>query len=175
MNILDISILVIILFCLIRGGFRGLIKEVSSIVGVFGGFYAAYTYYSHVVLYFSKWIKGLSYQNIVSFIIIFCMVYIIISLLGVLIRFLFRVAFLGWVDRLMGACFGVMKGVLIASILLMVLTSFLSKKSMVIKQSKVSPHLVAVSAKLSEVIPDDMKKKFNTNIDGVKKAWKNYK
>ena len=44
MNYLDIIIVVILSYCVIRGVFRGLIKELSSIIGVFGGFYAAYTY-----------------------------------------------------------------------------------------------------------------------------------
>ena len=45
MNPFDMVIVVILSFCLIRGFFRGLIKELASIVGVLGGFYAAYTYY----------------------------------------------------------------------------------------------------------------------------------
>jgi membrane protein required for colicin V production len=32
----------------IRGIFRGLVRELASIVGVLGGFYAAYSYYPHV-------------------------------------------------------------------------------------------------------------------------------
>jgi len=41
MNALDVVIAVIVGFCLIRGIFRGLIKELSSIIGVFAGFYFA--------------------------------------------------------------------------------------------------------------------------------------
>ncbi|MBW2176094.1 MAG: CvpA family protein, partial [Deltaproteobacteria bacterium] len=43
MTILDVLMIVIVGFCLIRGVFRGLIKEISSIIGVFAGYYAAYT------------------------------------------------------------------------------------------------------------------------------------
>jgi membrane protein required for colicin V production len=35
-------ILTILSYGLIRGIFRGLVREISSIVGVLGGFYAAY-------------------------------------------------------------------------------------------------------------------------------------
>jgi len=55
MNFFDIIVVVILGYCFIRGIFRGLIKELSSIVGVFGGFYAAYTYYMMVAKLLSKW------------------------------------------------------------------------------------------------------------------------
>ena len=41
MNILDILIAVIVGFCLVRGIFRGIIKELTSIVGVVAGFFAS--------------------------------------------------------------------------------------------------------------------------------------
>ena len=39
MNILDILIVVIVGFCLVRGIFRGIVKEITSIIGVFVGFF----------------------------------------------------------------------------------------------------------------------------------------
>ncbi|MBW1983457.1 MAG: CvpA family protein, partial [Deltaproteobacteria bacterium] len=45
MNTFDIIIAAIFGYCLVRGLFRGLIKELASIIGVLSGFYAAYTYY----------------------------------------------------------------------------------------------------------------------------------
>jgi len=80
MNLFDIVILVIIGFCLIRGGFRGLIKEVAAIVGVLGGFYGAYRYYQILGGILSKWISTDAYSNIVSFLIIFCTVFLIITI-----------------------------------------------------------------------------------------------
>ena len=71
MNTFDIAIIVIFGFCMIRGFFRGLIKELSSIIGVLGGFYAAYTYYMQVAIPLSGWIQNDSYRNILSFLIIF--------------------------------------------------------------------------------------------------------
>ena len=63
MNLFDIVILVIIGFCLIRGGFRGLIKEVAAIVGVLGGFYGAYRYYQILGGILSKWISTDAYSG----------------------------------------------------------------------------------------------------------------
>ena len=74
MNPFDILIIIILGYCLVRGLFRGLVKEVSSIVGVFGGFYTAYLYYEGVVKWLSRFIADTAYLNILSFLIIFCLV-----------------------------------------------------------------------------------------------------
>jgi len=171
MNLFDIIVIVILGYCLIRGIFRGLVKELSSIVGVFGGFYAAYTYYPVLAKPLSKWIANAGYLNILSFLIIFCGVFIIISILGIIINYLLKIVFLGWLDRVSGAMFGAMKGILIVSVLLIALTAFLPKGTPIIKDSLLSPYVILVSEKMAKVISKDMKHDFSTKIATIKKAW----
>jgi membrane protein required for colicin V production len=172
MNTLDIIIAVIFGFCLIRGIFRGLIKEVSSIVGVLAGFYAAYTYYPQLVTPLSRWISNPTYLNILSFLIIFCGVFIVISILGIIIKYLLNSASLGWTDRISGAGFGSIKGILIVSVLLLMLTTFLPKNAPVIQRSLLAPHVMMVSEKMAKVIPKGMREQFVIKIESFKKIWK---
>jgi membrane protein required for colicin V production len=174
-NFFDIIVIVILGYCLIRGVFRGLIKELSSIIGVLGGFYAAFTYYMLVAKLLSKWITNTGYLNILSFLIIFCGVFIIISILGVIINYLLKIAFLGWLDRILGSVFGAMKGILIVSVLLIALTAFLPKGTPVIKDSLLSPYVTLVSEKIAKVVSKDMKHAFSAKIETIKKAWKKNK
>ena len=109
MNPFDILIIVVLGYSLVRGLFRGLVKEVSSIIGVLGGFYAAYTYYKVLAGLLAGLIHDTSYLNILSFLIIFCGVLIVVGVLGVVIKYLLNIAFLGWVDRIGGVIFGVLK------------------------------------------------------------------
>ena len=171
MNYLDIIIIVILSYCVIRGVFRGLIKELSSIIGVFSGFYAAYTYYTVVAKPLSEWISNPGYLNIMSFMVIFCVVFLVISILGVIINYLLKLAFLGWFDRFCGAVFGAMKGLLIVSVILIALTTFLPKGTPVIKDSLLSPHVTMVSEKMIKVVPKDMKDAFTAKITELKKEW----
>jgi len=173
MNPFDILILFILLYCLIRGLFRGLARELSSIVGVFGGFYAAYTYYPNAAVLLSRFISDMAYLNIASFLIVFCGIFIIISLLGRLITFLLKIAFLGWFDRFCGAVFGGIKGFLIISVLLITFAAFLPRGSPIIKNSLTAPYISLVSEELSRFVPKQMKNKFKGNIKGLKKGWKN--
>ena len=172
MNSFDILIIVILGYSLIRGLFRGLVKEVSSIIGVFGGFYAAYTYYKTLAKLFSGLINDVSYLNILSFLIIFCGVLIVVSVLGVIIKYLLNIAFLGWVDRIGGLIFGITKAILIVSVLFISLTAFLPKGSAFIKNSVLAPHVSWVSENMAKVVSQEMKIDFMTKLGELKKAWK---
>jgi len=172
MNPFDIFIIIIIGYSLIRGLFRGLIKEVSSILGVLGGFYAAYSYYPMVAKLLAGLIINPSYLNILSFLIIFCSVLIIISILGIVIKYLLNVAFLGWIDRACGLAFGLIKGVLIVTVLFIILTTFLPRGAPLIKKSILAPHVIWISEKMINVVPKEMKKDFFGKLDEFKKAWK---
>jgi len=172
MNPFDILIIVILGYSLVRGLFRGLVKEISSIIGVFGGFYAAYTYYTVLAGYLSRLIHDAAYLNILSFLIIFCCVLIFVSVLGVIIKYLLNIAFLGWVDRIGGFVFGITKALLIVCVLFISLTAFLPKGSSFIKDSVLAPHVSWISEKMARVVSKQMKQDFMTKLGDLKKSWK---
>ena len=86
MNAFDIAAIVIIAFCLIRGLFKGLIGEISGIIGIVAGFYGAYTYYPMITVHAEKWIQSPGIRNMAAFFILFCIILIIVSLISILIR-----------------------------------------------------------------------------------------
>ena len=172
MNPFDVFIIIIICYSVIRGLFRGLVKEVSSIIGVLGGFYAAYSYYPMVAKLLSRFIAEPAYLNILSFLIIFCGILIGISILGVVIKYLLNVAFLGWIDRICGVGFGLIKGVLIVTVIFIILTTFLSRGAPLIKNSILAPHVIWISEKMVGLVSEDMKKDFFEKLEEFKEAWK---
>ena len=172
MNPFDVFIIIVICYSVVRGLFRGLVKEVSSIFGVLGGFYAAYSYYPMVARILAGLVINPSYRNILSFLVVFCLVLLIISILGVVIKYLLNVAFLGWIDRLCGLCFGLIKGVLIVTVLFIILTTFLPKGAPLIKKSVLSPHVIWISEKMVNVVSDEMKRDFFSKLEEFKKEWK---
>ena len=153
MNLFDIAIIIIVGFSLIRGFFRGFIKELFSVIGLFVGFYAAYTYYHQIAKLLSQWITDTSYLNILSFLIIFCGIYFIISIIGVIVKYILSVSFLKWADWIFGAGLGAIKGILFVSILLIILITFLPKGTPIIKKSRLSPHFYWYRQKWLRLFP----------------------
>jgi len=174
MNSFDILVTVIFGFCLIRGIFRGLVKELSSIIGVMAGYYAAYSYYPHIAKFLSQWIPVVAYSRLIGFLVIFLGVFLIVSILGVIIKYLMSISFLGWADRISGGVFGLIKGLLIASVLFIVFTTFLPKNASIVKDSVVAPYLSHASTLMAKIVKKDMKTEFVQKFEGLKKAWKKH-
>ncbi len=171
MNPLDILIMTIVAYCLIMGFFRGLMREVVSIIGVLGGFWASYTYYMSLTKYLSKWISDPSYLNIFSSLIIFLSVFVIISTLGVIVKYLLKIITFGWLDWASGCGCGFVKGILIVSVLLTIFTAFLPKGAPIIRDSAFSPSITLISEKMANVVSKDMKRDFAAKIEHLKKTW----
>lgn len=171
MNPFDIVIAVVLAYCLVRGIFRGLVKELSSLVGVFAGFYAAYTYYDAFGQLLTRFVSNPAYRHILSFLLIFMGIFIAISIIGVLLRYLMSIVFLGWVDRLFGAFFGAFKGLLIVSVLLVALTAFLPKNAPVIQNSILAPYLSMIAEQMSRVLSNDMKQQYGQKLKELRTRW----
>jgi membrane protein required for colicin V production len=174
MNLLDCVLIIILGYCLIRGIFRGLIKELAAIIGVFGGYYAAYTYYPLLSRDLAHWISNPGYLHIVSFIMIFLAVFWIVSIIGVILKYLMNIAFLGWTDRITGALFGALKALLINIVLVLALTTFLPRNAAVIKNSRGAHGLMRFSAYLIKVTPKEMKNSFEVKMKELNKSWEQH-
>jgi membrane protein required for colicin V production len=171
MNAFDILVAVFLSYGLIRGLFRGLVKELASIIGALGGFFAAYALYGAAAGYLSGLVSNPAYRNILAFMAIFCGVVVLVSLLALVIQYVLRIVFLGWLDRLGGAVFGVLKGVLTVSVLFLVLTAFLPKGTPLIRDSMSGPYVSMVSEQLAALVSKEIKAEFSAKLDALKKAW----
>lgn len=169
MNMFDVVVLVIVSFCLVRGLFRGFIREASSIVGVITGFYGAGTYYLLIEPYFSRWIESPGYRKMLAFFLLFCAILVVINMLAALIRYFLNIVFLGWVDRLCGIVFGGAKGVIIVAVLLIAITTLLPRNTAFISESRLAPHVATVSQAISVFVSRDMQHQLQLKIKGIKK------
>jgi membrane protein required for colicin V production len=172
MNPFDMVIVVILGYGVIRGIFRGLIRELASIAGVAAGFYVAYANYKTLSPLLSRWIPTPAYLDIASFIILFCAVLMIITGAGILMRLIIKVALLGVFDRILGGLFGGIKGALIVSLLFVLLVSFLPPGGVrMVSDSNLAPYVNTISKGVVTVIPKEMRESFMKNIEELKKGW----
>lgn len=130
MSFIDIGILGILGVFLLKGVFRGLLKEVCSLLGlVFGGVFAftfhlplAQTLQDNFNLPAQLCVWG-------SFLAIFLTVVIVFGVLGFVLHRFVRLVFLGGFNRVAGALFGLVQGVVLLSMIVMALNSSVVPKS----------------------------------------------
>jgi membrane protein required for colicin V production len=172
MNGFDVLVLVIILFCMIRGYFKGLIREVSGIIGIVVGFYGANTYYPILTPYLEDLIETPGTRSLICFFVLFCGILILISLFAALIRKFLRLVFLGWVDRFFGLIFGTAKGVLIVSVLFIMMMTFILDDAKFLSGSKTVPHVAKIAGAMTLFLSRSMETDFSKNLKGIKANWK---
>ncbi len=128
MNLLDIIIIIPIIWFAYRGFSRGLIIELASLVGLILGIYAA--------LYFSDYAAEIiernfnlssGYLSVISFIVTFIIVVIMIYIIGRMLEKLIDMVALGFLNKLAGLVFGVLKAVVLISLALLVINHYNDK------------------------------------------------
>ena len=119
MAVLDIILLVLFIPGIIHGAVKGLVTQVVSLVSVFVGAFIAGRFAPDLTkVAMLQFGGGERVTYILCFIVIFLACALIMALVGHLITKLFKVATLGWLNRLLGAVFSVFTTALILGLLI---------------------------------------------------------
>ena len=124
MNYIDVIILIIIGLAMVNGFINGLIKEVATLAALIIGIWGAIRFSSFTAAKLYDWFDMTGkYVGIISFIITFAVIAIAIHFLGMLVENLTKAIALGFINRLLGIAFGLLKAVLILSVIFVVLNA----------------------------------------------------
>jgi membrane protein required for colicin V production len=124
MNFIDLIIIAIISFGIIRGYSKGLIVELSSFFGIFISFFIAGNIDNLLSQQILKYINlNIDIVNIISFIIIFGLSYSLIIFFAKGFTKLAKIIYLGLLNSLLGSVFGGLKLLLILLIVTKVIFS----------------------------------------------------
>ncbi|NIP37989.1 MAG: CvpA family protein [Candidatus Dadabacteria bacterium] len=162
MNWLDITVLIIFTAFFITGLFRGLVRQVFSILAIGGGLTVAMMFFDLLgfVLVEKHYIQNISIANVIGFILILISTYIIIQLLGWVVTKLIGTLQLSWADRLAGGVLGGIFGIIVCIILIAGLTFFYGEEDTVFKNSTTTPYLKTAYLLIKDSIPNDIDKEF---------------
>jgi membrane protein required for colicin V production len=121
MNYIDIIIIIVLGFAMVRGFINGLVKEVASLAALILGIWGAirFSTFTAEKLYDYFDMTG-KYVGLISFLITFGIIVIIIHFIGLLVDKLMKAVALGFINRLLGIAFGLFKSVLIMSVIFVV-------------------------------------------------------
>jgi membrane protein required for colicin V production len=150
----DWILLAILLASLVLGAWRGLVYEVMSVIGWLAAFVLAQWFAADVAARLPMQSAGDSLRYAAGFVLVFIASVFVAGLISALLRKVITVIGLRPVDRLLGAGFGVFRGV----ILLLALTVVLQLTSMTQndwwQQSQGGPVLTALLKGLKPILPE---------------------
>lgn len=121
MNILDIILLVCFIPAIISGLRKGFIAQVVEIISIVLGVWLSVKFATLVGNWISQWIEASPQLiNIISFAIIFIAVAVLLFTIGKLIEATIKIIMLGWLNKLLGVLFSMLKCILIIGFLIIV-------------------------------------------------------
>ena len=124
MSIVDIILLICFVPALISGIRKGFISQVISIVSLIGGVWVSYEFSEPVGAWLSQYIETTeNVLKLISFIIIMIAVFAGLALVGKLLEGIINFVMLGWVNKLLGVVFALLKTGLIVGLAIMLFCS----------------------------------------------------
>jgi membrane protein required for colicin V production len=153
MNLLDIILLVPIIWLAYRGFTKGLIIELASLAALILGIIASihFSWFTAEILtgFFSI---SEEYLSIVSFIITFVAVVFLVYGIGRLIEKFVDIVALGFLNKLLGGVFGILKSVLFLSAILLIISSLDQNEKLITGKMKEESRLYAPIASIVPMI-----------------------
>lgn len=152
MNALDWVVLMLLAISAIAAFMRGLVRSLVALAGMVAAILLGALYAPRLAVVFVRFIKPFAMAQVVAFLAIALVVYLIAALIGRLLRGAVSAVGLGFFDRLAGALFGLVRGVLFLAALLIPAAPLLAHLA-VAKTSFTLPYLLQASHGISFVMP----------------------
>ena len=124
MNWIDIAIIIIIAFFVISAYSAGLIREMVTLVSVVAGVIVAGLFYDDMARDVLVFIDDEDTARIIGFLVLLGSVYLAGQLIAVMLKQVAALLLLGWADRMGGALFGILKGLIVVEVILILLVTF---------------------------------------------------
>jgi len=153
-NAFDVLVLVIFLAFLIRGIWIGLIRQISSLVAMLGGFLLAGYFDNEFYRFILPYVDNSHTAFLLTYILLFVAFFFLIKLVGLGLKKVADITLSPWFDRTVGGLFGIIKGIFLASLVFIVLTSYLSGSNKYLKKSISYPFLAQSSKVILALIRD---------------------
>ncbi|HEY0785822.1 MAG TPA: CvpA family protein [Acidobacteriaceae bacterium] len=149
---IDWCIAAVVLMTAINAGRKGFVVEAFSLAGIVLGLLLASWNYRRAVPYFSGWLHPGPLAEAAAFLAIALGVMILAGLIGRAIRWSARSLGLGWADRLLGVCFGLVKGGILVTLAVMALAAFWPKAPW-LRGSELAPYFLSAARDTAFVTP----------------------
>ncbi len=124
MNILDIILLICFIPSLIQGFRKGFISQAIAIISLILGVWMSARFADLVGAWIGQYIQGSEQVlKLIAFVIILIAVIVGLALLGKLLEQMIKLIMLGWLNKLLGVVFALLKAGLIIGLIIMAFCS----------------------------------------------------
>lgn len=171
MNLLDLGLLVVLLLLVWRGYTRGLLQEVSTVIGFLAGLVIAAHYYLRLAPLLAPHLPQPAHNRLAAFFLLFIGAYWLIRLGGLLFRRLLVSLYLGPVDRWLGSAFALLKGAVILGFILSALSLVIPKDTRLLQESRLVPYVKGAYRQVLLLLPAEFKEQLRQRVQQFLQDW----
>jgi membrane protein required for colicin V production len=162
MNWLDFVIIFVLIFFVISAYSAGLIREVVTLAAVFFGIIIAGLLYDKLAKDVLVFMNDEDAARAISFLLLFGCVYLFGQILAYVLKAGASMVMLGQADRIGGAVFGLLKGLIVVQVLLIIFAAYPSLKlDTAIGNSEIGGYFVDDVSVVLYILPAD----FDSRVD----------
>ena len=170
-NFLDWAIIAIVSISMVGSLIKGFAREAISLVSVVIGIVLASWSYAILGEFFLQYVRTENIAAILGFLTVFIATLLVGTIISYLIHRFLRLTHLQWFDRLLGAAFGLIRGWIIAAMLILLLTAFPVELANV-QKAQLAPYLLVSARILVLITPQSLKKRFLQGYSDLEKFWR---
>ncbi len=161
--LVDIAIVGIVILSMLAAITQGLLRELFSLGGLILGLVLASWNYARLAAPISHWIHSPGIANALAFLLIALGVMLLAGMIGSLLRKTVQVIGLGWLDSMLGAAFGILRGCVVVMVAMIAIAAFRHNASWM-QGSKLTPYFLPGAQMLSAQAPAALKEKVIVGI-----------
>jgi membrane protein required for colicin V production len=172
MNWLDIVLGAVLLGSTVGGLMKGFFRLGIGLVSTVLAFVLASWFYAEAGEWAIPYTSSRGVANFVGYILIFFSIMIAGAVLGRAMAHFFKWIGLSWLDRLGGGLLGLLRGALIALVIVLIFSAFLpGAPPRAILHSRIAPYLLDTANVLAVTTSPEMRQQFRQTYEKTKKAW----
>lgn len=173
MNWLDAVLLILLAGSAVSAFRNGFSRELVGFGAAIAGLVLGSWFYGTAGSYVLPYLSSRAVANFLGFAAIFIAMMLLGSLAGWVLNRLLRAVGLSLVDRLLGAGFGIVRGMLLAIVLVMAMMAFTPGPAPpgAVVRSSLSPYVLDAAGLAASLAPYELKEGFRNNYRQVKTAW----
>jgi membrane protein required for colicin V production len=163
----DWIIVAVVLVSVVHAASAGFFHEAFGIAGLVCGYLLAAWQYRQLAQRFAPYVNSPWFGEITAFLIIFIAVMVLAGIAGRITRWAVKEAGLSFVDRLLGAALGLLRGCLMVAVVLTSMAAF-TPTSKWLEGSQIAPYFLVVGRAAIWVAPSEMRARFYQGLDSLR-------
>ena len=176
MNWLDLLLIVIIALSVASSFARGFARELIGLLAAIAALFCGVWFYRIAGNSLRPYVGSAEVANLFGFLLIVAVVVATGWVLSVLVGMMMRAVGLSWLDRLMGAAFGLARGVVLCVAVITALVAFAPGKDSKtppdsVVDSRIAPYVIDAARAVTMAAPKELRAEFMRRYEQVKRIW----